>query len=57
MWGGGLLLEALVRVPLIYTLPISVMVGISEAPSVATFGGLIAWNVWYARRASRPAQS
>ncbi|OLT13728.1 hypothetical protein BJF78_21395 [Pseudonocardia sp. CNS-139] len=53
VWGAGLLTEALVRVPLIYTLPVSVMVGLSQALSIATIGGLIAWNVWYTRRIVR----
>ncbi|MFD1532151.1 VC0807 family protein [Pseudonocardia aurantiaca] len=57
VWGAGLLLEALVRVPLIYALPISVMVGVSEALSVVTFGALIGWNIWYARRATRRLSS
>ena len=51
VWGVGLLVEAAVRVPLIYLLPVSVMVGLSAALMVATFAGLIAWNVWYVRRA------
>jgi hypothetical protein len=53
VWGAGLLLEALVRVPLIYALPVSAMVGISEALSIATIAGLLAWNVWYTRRIVR----
>jgi hypothetical protein len=53
VWGVGLLLEALVRVPLIYALPVSVMVGLSEALTVVTFAGLIGWTVWYARRGQR----
>jgi hypothetical protein len=53
VWGAGLLVEALVRVPLVYALPISVMVGLSEALSLATFAGLIGWTVWYARRGAR----
>jgi hypothetical protein len=40
-----------VRVPLIYLLPVSVMVGLSSALFVATFAALIAWNVWYVARA------
>jgi hypothetical protein len=51
IWGLGLLLEAAVRVPLVYQLPISVMVGVSEAMMVATFASLITWTVWYIRRA------
>ena len=51
VWGLGLLAEALVRVPLIYLLPIDVMVGLSEVLSIATIAGLITWNLWYVRRA------
>ena len=50
VWGVGLLLEAAVRVPLVFLLPVSVMVGLSAALMVATFAGLIAWNVWYVKR-------
>ena len=50
VWGLGLLAEALVRVPLIYLLPISVMVALSEVLSIAVTAGLVAWNVWYVRR-------
>ena len=51
VWGLGLLTEALVRVPLVFLLPVSVMVGVGEVLSVATFGGLITWTVWYVKRA------
>jgi hypothetical protein len=51
VWGVVLLVEALVRVPLVYTLPVSVMVGVGEAMSIAAFAGLISWNLWYVRRA------
>jgi hypothetical protein len=51
VWGGRLLLESMVRVPLVYLLPVPVMVGVSEAMMLATFAGLMAWNVWYVRRA------
>ena len=57
VWGGGLLAEALVRVPLIYLLPIPVVVGLSTALFVATFAALIAWNVWYVARAGRRSAS
>jgi hypothetical protein len=55
VWGAGLLAEALVRVPLIYLLPVPVMVGLSTALFVATFAALIAWNVWYVAQARREA--
>jgi hypothetical protein len=51
VWGVVLLVEALVRVPLVYTLPVSVMVGVGEAMSISAFAGLISWNLWYVRRA------
>jgi hypothetical protein len=50
VWGLGLLAEALVRVPLVYLLPVSVMVGVGEVLSVAVIGSLVGWNIWYVRR-------
>jgi sensor c-di-GMP phosphodiesterase-like protein len=51
VWGLGLLTEALIRAPLIYLLPIDVMVGLSTALSVVTIGGLIIWHRrYFARR-------
>jgi hypothetical protein len=47
VWGGGLLTEAAVRIVLIYSLPVSVMVGLSTALTVVTFATLIAWNARY----------
>ena len=57
VWGVVLLVEALVRVPLVYLLPVSVMVGVGEAMSIATFAGLITWNIWYVKRATARAGS
>ncbi len=51
VWGAGLLALALGRIPLIYLLPVSVMVGLSTVLFVGTFAALIAWNVWYVARA------
>jgi hypothetical protein len=53
VWGAGLLAEALVRVPLVFLLPVSVMVGLSTALFVATLTGLITWNAWFVARARR----
>ncbi|MGH3778675.1 MAG: VC0807 family protein [Pseudonocardiaceae bacterium] len=53
VWGLGLLAEALIRVPLIYLLPIDVMVGLSTALMVVTNGGLILWNLRYSARRQR----
>jgi hypothetical protein len=51
VWGTALLAEAAARVPLIYLLPISVMVAVSEAMTIVTFAGLIGWTAWYIRHA------
>jgi hypothetical protein len=53
VWGAGLLLEALIRVPLVYALPVSVTVALSEALMIATLATLSTWNVFYVRRARR----
>jgi hypothetical protein len=57
VWGSVLLGESLVRVPLVYLLPVSVMVGVGEAMTVAAFAGLIAWNIWYVRRVTASAEA
>ena len=44
VWGAGLLAEAVVRVVLVYLLPVDVMVGVSTGLTVVTFGVLIAWT-------------
>ena len=55
VWGIGLLVEATLRVPLIYLLPVSVMVAVSQAMMIAAFVLLIAWTSWYSRRAAARA--
>ncbi|GAA4932622.1 hypothetical protein EV188_103738 [Actinomycetospora succinea] len=57
VWGVGLLLEATLRIPLIYLLPIDVMVGLSTGMMVATIVGLSIWNAWYGRRAGAKARA
>lgn len=57
VWGVGLLLEAAVRVPLIYLLPIDVMVGLSTGMMVAVIVGLSIWNGWYGRRSAGRARA
>lgn len=52
-WGLGLLLEAAVRLALIYAVPIDVMAGLSSALSLTTVCLLAAWTVWYARWVQR----
>ncbi|MFC4117799.1 VC0807 family protein [Nonomuraea zeae] len=56
VWGAGLLAESIVRVPLIYSLPLDVMVGLSTVLQLATFALLIGWSLLYRRaRLSRAA--
>ena len=51
VWGVGLLLEAALRVPLIYLLPVRVMVGVSAGMMAVAYAALIAWTGWYLKRA------
>jgi hypothetical protein len=55
VWGFGLLAEALIRVPLIYLLPVKVMVGLSTAIAVTAIGLLVAFTFGYIRRVRRQA--
>jgi hypothetical protein len=56
VWGVGLLLEAAVRIPLIYLLPVDVMVGVSTAMMVTVIVGLSIWNGWYGSRTGPKAR-
>ncbi|WP_228002394.1 VC0807 family protein [Nocardia australiensis] len=51
--GTVLVLESLLRIPLVYLLPVSVGVGVGEVLLIATLSGLTLWNVVYLRRARR----
>ena len=53
VWGLGLLGESLVRVPLVYLLPVEVMVGLSTALMVAAMAALAVWNIVFMLRAAR----
>jgi hypothetical protein len=53
VWGVGLAVEALLRLPVIFLLPIPVATGVSEGMLVAAFVLLIGWNAWYMRRLVR----
>jgi hypothetical protein len=51
VWGLGLLTESLLRVPIVYLLPLNVAVGASSALLVVTLVGLVIWNARYVARA------
>jgi hypothetical protein len=50
VWGGGLLTEAILRIPVVYLLPIDAGYLISELMLVAAFALLIGWTIWYMRK-------
>src|SRR5262249_12518215 len=50
VWGAGLLIEAIVRIPLIYLLPTDVAAGLSTLLQLGTLALLAAWSLWYRRR-------
>lgn len=50
VWGGGLLLEALARIPLVLVLPVDVMAGLSSGLFAAVMVILTVWNAAYVRR-------
>ncbi|SDR92693.1 VC0807 family protein [Microlunatus soli] len=52
-WGLGMLGESALRVPLIYLLPVEVMVGLSSALMIAVMATLTAWTVGYLVRSAR----
>lgn len=51
-WGVGLLIESVVRVPLVYLLPVQLMVGLSTAMLVGVMAALTGWNILYLLRAA-----
>ncbi|WP_433210636.1 VC0807 family protein [Dactylosporangium sp. CS-047395] len=54
-WGGGLLFDAIVRIPLVLSLPTSAAVTASTALFVTTMVLLALWNVRYVKRAQARA--
>jgi hypothetical protein len=53
VWGAGLVAESVLRIPIVFLLPVDVAVGLSEGLLVATFALLILWNGRYVRRLTR----
>jgi hypothetical protein len=52
-WGAGLLGEAALRAPLVYLLPVDLMMGLSTAMMIIAMAGLAIWNVAHITRAAR----
>ena len=57
VWGLGLALEASLRVCAAIWLPPAITIAVSGALAVVAIGGLIAWTLWYAKRARRRAEA
>ncbi|HWE92241.1 MAG TPA: VC0807 family protein, partial [Pseudonocardiaceae bacterium] len=55
IWGVGLLTEAIVRIPLAYSLPVSTMAGLSQVLMIGTIGTLMTVNIVVMRRGIRRA--
>ncbi|WP_433281021.1 VC0807 family protein [Pseudonocardia xinjiangensis] len=55
VWGAGLLVDAVVRVPLVYLLPPDVATSASTALEVATIALLVGWSLLYRRHRERLA--
>lgn len=49
VWAGGLLVEAAIRIPLIYLLSVDVMAGLSQVFSIAFIGLLLLWTMRFIR--------
>ncbi len=49
VWGVGLLTESAVRIPLVYSLSVDTMVGLSELMFWGTIGLLMLWSLIYTR--------
>jgi hypothetical protein len=52
VWGGGLALESLVRIPMVFLLPIDAAVGASNVLMIAAYGLLTIWTVRSSKRAA-----
>lgn len=50
VWGCGLLVEAIVRIPLVYLLRLEIAVAATEALLLLTIAALGVWTAWYLRK-------
>jgi len=55
VWGGALLVESAVRIPVIYLLPMDVAVSVSSVLLPGTIVGAVVWSSWYGKRGERRA--
>ncbi|WP_433432805.1 VC0807 family protein [Nonomuraea sp. CA-141351] len=57
VWGFGLLAESIIRIPLVYSLPLDVMAGLSTVLQLASFALLIGWSLLYRQRRMSRAEA
>lgn len=57
VWGIGLLVDSVLRIVGVYTLPFDTAADCSQALMIVAFAGLIAWTLLTKRRAEQPAQT
>lgn len=50
VWGAALLIEAVIRIPLAFVLPLNVMVAISNIMPIVVITALTFWSIRYGRR-------
>jgi hypothetical protein len=53
VWGVGFLIEALVRVVLVYALPVSAVIVVSPLLAMAVYAGLMVWTIRYGKAAEK----
>jgi hypothetical protein len=56
-WGIGMLAESVLRLPLVYLVPLDVAVGASTALMLAVIGGLTAWTAVVTSRLEAPTSA
>jgi len=56
VFGGVLLADAIIRLVLVYTLPVNTMANLSPLMHVAALGTLITWSLWYRNHRHRAMQ-
>lgn len=57
VWAGALLAESVLRIPLVYLLPLDLMTDLSTAMLVGTLCLMAAWGAWSGRRGALAAST
>lgn len=57
VWGVAFLAEALIRIPLVYALPVSVGVVIADVFPFVVIAALVTWTITYAKRSAAASKA